>query len=475
VGGYSSQDFTRENFFIQSSDFLIDDFTYDNLDIAQRIGTPENFKNMNKLVAYFGRLDININKMFFLTTTARYEGSSLFISGNKWGLYPAVGAGLDLSKMLKYTNADNLKLRMSYGLTGNQPDPQTFLTNLSQMIDLKAEKNNEFDAGIDFSFKSSRLAGSLDFYLQTTSDMLLKTFIAGTGGSTDIWLNIGKMKSSGLELTLNYNIIKNSEFAYCISFNSSYILNNTLVSRSKIVNGVELSYGTVDMGIMGGPGQWQVPLARVEAGKPIGQLLAFVFKGIDSNGNMTYVDQNHDGIIDNLDRIIAGNGLPKFMAGFGNTFNYKNWDLNIFFRGFFGYDLINSFRALYEVPFMITSYNLPVTATNMRSASGNLMINTSGNFSNYYVEKGSFISLDNMCLGYSFTLPENSSFSKLRLYLAGNNIIYITGYKGSDPNPRYSDSYDSGGVISSPLITGVDRTNTWCRTRSVTFGASVDF
>ena len=114
-------------------------------------------------------------------------------------------------------------------------------------------------------------------------------------------------------------------------------------------------------GDMGSPGQNQTPLIRVQDGKPVGQLLALVYKGIDTNGNMVIADQNNDGKIDASDRQVVGNGLPKFLLGFGNTFTYKKWDLSLFFRGIFGHDLINSYRALFEVPNYMTSYNLPKT------------------------------------------------------------------------------------------------------------------
>ena len=226
---------------------------------------------------------------------------------------------------------------------------------------------------------------------------------------------------------------------------------------------------------MGSPGQNQVPLVRVEEGKPIGQLLALQYKGIDAAGNMTFVDQNNDGKIDQADRVIVGNGLPKFLIGFGNNLSYKNWDLNVFFRGVFGHDLINSFRGFYEVPQMINSYNLPKTAADQRSANGTLMVTSSGLLSSYDVEHADFVSLDNLALGYTFKLAKTSAFSKIRLYVAGNNLFYITKYKGVDPNPRYVDTATDMGTYNSPLVPGVDRRDTWYRARQVTFGVNIVF
>jgi iron complex outermembrane receptor protein len=237
-----------------------------------------------------------------------------------------------------------------------------------------------------------------------------------------------------------------------------------------------LNFGEQDLGAVGSPGQNQVPLVRVQNGKPVGQLIAFIFKSIDSNGNFSLVDINHDGHIDQSDRKVVGNGLPKFIIGFGNTITYKNWDMDVSFRGVAGHDLINSYRALYEVPYMISSYNLPKTATDMRNSSNGKFLNaSSGTLTDLDVENASFISLDNISLGYTFRLDESSKFSKIRLYFAGNNLFYLTRYKGSDPNPRYTDNASDLGTYNSPLVPGIDRMKTWPRTRSVTFGANIVF
>ena len=224
---------------------------------------------------------------------------------------------------------------------------------------------------------------------------------------------------------------------------------------------------------MGSPGGCCATLVRSEEGKPIGQLQSYVFKEIDETGQMVLADQNGDQQIDMRDLAVVGNGLPEYLTGFGNEVTYKNWDLDIFFRAVSGHDLVNSYRGFYEVPNYIVAYNLPETAANMRNtANGTLLKNSGGIVTNIDIENASFISLDNICLGYNFRLPEKSQFSKIRLYFASNNLFYITRYKGSDPNPRYGDSEFSD---YNPLIPGIDRRDTWPRTRSVTFGANVVF
>jgi iron complex outermembrane receptor protein len=143
--------------------------------------------------------------------------------------------------------------------------------------------------------------------------------------------------------------------------------------------------------------------------------------------------------------------------------------MSILFRGVFGHDLNNTFRGFYEVPNMIGSYNLPRTANDMRNPeTGTLLNNSSGVLSSYHIENASFFSLDNMSIGYSFNLAEGSGFNKIRVYLAGNNLFFITGYKGVDPNPRFQD-------YGNKLVPGIDRRNTWFRTSAISLGVNLGF
>jgi len=502
VAGYSYQDFTYEGFHAEGGNFLTDDFSFNNLsaalDFKNGKGTITSYKNSNKLIGFVGRLNLNIKSMYFISASARYEGSSRFGSANKWGLFPALSGGVDLSKLIDVSFIDNLKIRANYGVTGNQPIDSylsilrlgpsgnffyngAFVPSYSPTSnanpDLKWERTGQFDAGLDFSLFKSTLSGTFDFYTKTTTDLLWPFEVPVPPNLfTTAEVNIGKLRSSGIELTLNYNVIKKGDFNYAVTLTPSYNLENILVSLSGTYNGSKLTYGQKDLSDMGSPGQNQVPLTRVEEGKPIGQLLALVFNGIDEAGNMTFVDENKDGTIDQADRKVIANGLPKFLMGFGNVLTYKNWDLNVFFRGVFGHHLVNSFRGFYEVPDMITSYNLPKTAADMRNPTTKTLLNvSSGTLSSKDIENASFVSLDNLSLGYNFTLPKTSQFSKIRLYLAGNNLFYITKYKGVDPNPRYVDSATDMGTYNSPLVPGIDRRNTWFRTRSITFGANFVF
>jgi len=504
LAGYSYQEGLNEGFRAEGGGFLTDLFTYNNLSSAQDfkdgLGSITSYKNADKLIGFFGRLNLNYNDFAFLMASARYEGSSKFGANEKWGLFPAVSFGLEISRFLNVAAIDNLKLRVNYGITGNLPNESylsflriaarsnnflyngewtpTYGSDRAPNPNLKWEKQSEIDAGIDFAVLGSRITGSFDYYTRHTTDLLFNFQIPFPPNlANNAWVNIGEIKSSGLELTLNIRAVQSADFSYSISFSPSYNLDNTLVSLSGVFNGAELVYGVKDLGDMGSPGQNQTPLTRVSEGGAIGELLALEFQEIDEDGNLVFVDQpGTTAGVDQNDRVIVGNGLPKFLFGFGNDFTYKNWDMNIFFRGVFGHDLLNSFRGFYEYPMMITSYNLPNTAKDMKNGTSGEYANSSlGTLSSYHIEDGDFVALDNVSIGYNFKIPSNWGLKRVRVYAAGNNLFYITGYKGVDPTPRYVDSDTGLGTFNNPLVPGVDRRDTWYRTRSVTIGANIIF
>jgi len=499
VGGYSYQEYINEGFSTQAGNFLTDSFGFNNLaaalDFQNGKGTLNSYKNSNKLIAYFGRINLNINNIWFVSSSLRYEGSSKLGSNNKWGVFPSIGTGVNLLIPRSIGFINLLKLRADYGVTGNLPYesylslpvlsplgstfyngnyvPLYYLTTNANP-DLKWERKGEFNTGIDFSILNARLSGSFDVYTRTANDLIYQYYLWAEGTMNSFYAakNIGKISSSGMELTLNYNVIKKSDVSYDITLTSAFNLKNTFLLSSNPYNGYVLPNGIQDIGYPGSPGAGQVSLVRIQSGKPIGQLIAFEYLGIDQNGQLIIKDINKDGQIDYNDVTVVGNGLPKSTVGINNTIKYKNWDLNLFFRGVFGHDLINSYREFYETPNMIYSYNVVKTAADFRNAEGKLLNASGGTLTDIYVENASFLCLDNMCLGYNFTLPESSQFSKIRFYLAGNNLFYITRYKASDPNPRYGDSEFPD---YNPLIPGIDRRNTWPRTRSLTLGANLVF
>jgi iron complex outermembrane receptor protein len=268
-------------------------------------------------------------------------------------------------------------------------------------------------------------------------------------------LNAGELKNSGIELTLSGTCIKTNDFSWDSRFTFA-------TYDSKIIS---LSMGDIKYGVreVGGlPAPLTGNVVRVEEGKPVGQIIGWIYEGVDVNGNYIIKDVDKNGVINENDYTVIGNGLPKFELGFGNTFKYKGFDFNFFIRGVYGHDLINIHRCLFEQVSRITLYNLINTKYFDPAYKGNVAYNS------HYVEKASFIKLDNLSLGYNFKLPANSAVSSLRAYITGQNLFYITNYSGIDPEPRYSYQ----GNVLAP---GVEPMTSWVTTRTFTLGVNIIF
>jgi iron complex outermembrane receptor protein len=493
-GGYSYQEFLNEGLSASVSGFLTNKLTYNSLESAldtkKGIVDISSYKNSHKMSAFFGILNLRWNK-WILNSSVRYEGSSRLGKNNKWAFFPSIGAG--------YNWNENLKLRMSYGATGNIPSgsyyslsklqpyygwlftlnntmiPLYFLPEYSNP-DLGPERKKEFNAGIDFSLFGSKLKGSFDFYKSVARDLIINYAIYSTNyysyyGSRTVWLNTGKIKNSGKELTLNYTVIDKSDLKYNVSFNASWGLKSTLLSMRGNFKGMPVGESMMQVGFPGSPGACCAFLTEIEEGKKIGSLIGYIFEGIDESGMLLTRDLDNSGYADYGDLTTVGNGLPKSMIGLGQSIRYMKWTVDVQFRGVFGHSLLNSNRMFYENAAMITSYNLPPTARDIKNHKNGAYPQYGGRILDIHIEKAGFVALDNLCISYSLTLPGKNSAV---IYLAGNNLLYLTKYKGADPNPRYIDEAKDMGSYNSVLVPGIDRRESWSRTRSFTFGARIE-
>jgi iron complex outermembrane receptor protein len=502
LGGYSYQYFFNEGFGAEGGNFLTDQFTYNNLgaalDFDNGLGSVYSYANSNTLVAFFGRANVSVNDIYFLSASARYEGSSRFGEENKWGLFPAVSAGANLSKLVDMPSVNNLKLRVSWGITGNQPGesyaslqrfgPQgAFLYNGAYVPtygpvsnanpDLKWETKDELNFGADFALLNNRLSGTLDYYIRTTKDMILPVQVPVPPNlyNTTIY-NIGELKNNGFELTLNYTAVTKPDFTYTPGINFA-TYNTTVESLSDPDGTLTLGEaGTLYRANMGAPGQNNYYLVRVKEGDPLGQLWGPNQIGVQANGVPQFEDINGDGSYCDCDddRNVVGNGLPNFTYGWSNALTYKNWDINIFFRGAAGHDLVNSYRGFYENLETTTVNNYNVVNTEYFDPSiTKAVVNSS------HIEDASYFKLDNATLGYTFNIKPGSAVTRFRAYVAGQNLFVMTNYTGVDPEVRYFDVIDgdNGGQPSDPdyLSPGIERRSTYFTTRTVTFGINLSF
>jgi iron complex outermembrane receptor protein len=500
LAGYSYQDFNHDGYSVDAGNFLTDAFTYNNLAAAKYFqdglatinGSNEAYRNSSKLIAFFGRLNLNYNETYFLSASLRHEGSSKFGANNKWGNFPAISGGVELANFIGSSAIDNLKVRVSYGITGQIPNDSyvsllrfqktgNFLYNGNWIPtygpasnanpDLKWEKKDELNFGIDYSFFGSKLFGSIEYYQRNTKDLIFDFTVPVPPNLFQTQtVNVGEIQNKGLELALSFRAVDNPMISWTPTITGTWYIENKLVSLSSPDGTYE--YGVRDLGDFGSPGQNQTPLVRVQEGQPIGQIWGLVYEGIDESGNWKFKDVNGDGTASggDEDRAVIGNGLPKYDLGFANSITIaKNFDVNVFFRGTFGHDLVNQFRGFYEVPNLISAYNILQSSRDLKSPGGTLLSVNSGKFSSLHVEKGDFFKLDNFSIGYTVPLKPNSQVKKVRIYFAGNNTFILTGYKGVDPEVRWVDTEDNDNV----LVPGIDRRNTWFRTRSWTLGVQV--
>lgn len=491
IAGYSYQDFLFKGFNVGGGNFVTDASSEDfgaALDFLRGQGAVGSYKNAYKLIAFFGRVNLNWDDLAFLSASLRREGSSMFGANNRWGYFPAVSAGLDIQRLVNIPMVNTLKLRASFGVTGALP-PNPYLSFdrlrtvsryytgndvynfayggfVNSNPDLKWEKKVETDIGLDFVAFNNRLTGSFDYFNRKTTDLIFNVTVPSPPALfTNTWKNIGELSNHGVELTLAYDVLKPASVT-AFSWNTGVNFSTYKIELTKLDESLKGSYvGATNLGT---PGQEATQLTRAVEGEPIGLLYGYKYMGIDANGKYLFADKDGKPVLaDNGPvRGYIGNGLPKFEFGWTNTFRYNNFDLNFFLRGSIGHDLINTFRAFYENPNVATSYNI------VNTKYFNKDITDAQIYSSLHVEKASFVKLDNATLGYTWPISKASRFGQVvrsfRAYLTGQNLFVITDYTGVDPEVRYQD----GGNVLAP---GIDRRETWVRTRAFTLGLNIGF
>ena len=487
LAGYSYQYSTLETYDMDNNGFLTDAFEDWNISAGNALNDPKlprpalnSHKEDNTLIAFFGRINYNYKQKYMLQGILRHEGSSRFGANNKWGNFPAVSAGWVISKepfMQDITVINNLKLRAGYGVTGNQGIPsyqslitlgtggtylqygkwiQTYGPDKNPNPDLKWEMKKEFNAGVDFSVLQNRISGSVDVYSRKTQDLLFNyTAQLPSNVLDNIFTNVGSISNNGVEVVINAVPLKTKNFSWNsnLAFSSQH---NKLVSFSNsIYKATEQYYGSLPS-----PGNLGSAIRVVEGG-PLGTFYGHRFAGFTDDGKWLFYKKDGTKVtardINDDDKTTLGNGIPKYMASWGNTFRYKNFDLSVFFRGKFGFKILN----LQDLYFGNKKW---VPNNMLTSAIGkNNQLNDDPHFSDYYLEKGDFVKLDNITLGYNFKL-QTKYIRNLRVYASGRNIATITKYTGLDPE-----------LQDTALDSGIDGRGFYPRTRSYTIGLNLGF
>jgi iron complex outermembrane receptor protein len=285
------------------------------------------------------------------------------------------------------------------------------------------------------------------------------------------WLNIGEMKNSGIELTLGYNVDLGKGNSWRIGFTTNHFFETELVSLSDEDRGLDFG-GSQERANLGSPGQNGTNTILLEEGAPIGQIWTLRVdpdNRVAADGTWNILDMDGSGDIDAIkDRVVVGNGLPTWQLGFNNSFSFGYLDVNIFFRGTFGHDLLNTFRAFYEAPSTINTYNILASSMDIADLTDQPLLNDS------HVEKANFVKLDNMTVGYTIPMKKSTGFSEIRLYLTGQNLLTFTNYTGVSPEPRLVDVGENDNQ-SDALAPGLDRRNTYFSARTYSIGFNLVF
>lgn len=489
MAGYSWEDNNYSSFTAKNRNFLTNDLGANNLQsgIGLKTGDVESNKNSYKLISMFARAHYSFAERYMITATVRRDGSSKFGANHKWGTFPSASAAWGISqesfmKDVKWVN--DLKLRVGYGVTGNQDGLQPYKSlelygaegiyyndgswqtaykiNQNANPDLKWESTAMLNVGVDFTLFNSRLNGTIEWYNKKTSDMLYNYEVPTPPFVYNkMQANVGDMTNKGIEIMLNMDILRKKDFSWNMSLNLAHNKNEITKLSSDVYTTSRLYTG--DPWLRGGT---SVTSHVIEEGRPVGQFYMLICEGIDENGKYIIKDKNNDGQITDDDRDYCGDAQPDLTFGWNNTFTWKNWDLGFFFRGSIGQKVFNNPRAAY-------GNNTFLIGTNALNDPLVYQLTESSRICSYYIENASFMRLDNMSLGYTFNTKKIGWLDKARVYVAGQNLFVITGYKGVDPEVEiFRGEITDADAGLSP---GIEHRQFFPKSRTFTFGVNLTF
>ncbi len=478
TGVYSGQQRAYFTSSASATGFINDELSFHNLG-AGATQTSSSYRDKYNIASQMGRINYSYNSKYLLTVTARRDGSSVMgANTTKYGLFPSVALGWNISRenfMNKVEFIDNLKVRASYGITGNEAIsvyqtittdasvryPFTSVGNIGVLAsnlgngDLHWENSKTFNIGIDFTVLKNRINGTIDWYETNSEDLLLRRSLPIITGYSFVWDNLGKTQNRGIEVMINSDNVVTNHFKWSSSANFS-------ANKNKLV---ELyGDGKDDLG-----NRWYLghPISIIYDYKMVGVWQA----GEDASnwdpgvapGSLKFADINGDKKIDANDRTILGQTAPKWIGGLTNTFQYKDFSLNIFIQTFQG-ALKNNVTLTYadeagrmNIP-QETGYWTAANKSNTRPALS--YTNTRGYG---YASDNSYTRIKDVSLSYNFpkAILEKMKLTNLTVYASGRNLYTFTNWIGWDPEHNYS--FRGSG----------DWSNNYPITRQIVFGVNV--
>jgi iron complex outermembrane receptor protein len=494
LAGYTYQDVVADGFGASNNNFLTDAFEANNLGAGLGIRANPNllgsYKNQYKLVSFLARAQYSLMNKYFATVNVRRDGSTKFGDNNKWGIFPSVSVGWALSEepFLKgNATIDNLKLRVSWGQTGNSEGIRPLLSKSfygasgtyfdggandflpaytiqsNPNPNLKWEINENYGGGIDFSLYKGKLTGSLDFYTRTTKDLLYTVNVPQEKGYVypTMLANIGSMKNQGVELSLTYQILETQDWNIATTLAASF-------NRNEIVSLKNDSFAAPDQVFLPTSlgsfirGTSAVNFSVLQAGRPVGEFYGAKIAKIE-NGRYVFQDLNGDGVVDpnSKDRTYIGNPNPTFVGGLTTNIRYKAFDLQFQLTSQLGAKIVNTNALLLgrQDGRLAESGALKSALTSVINDERTIPMD-------YYVESGDFLRINNASFGY--TIPVKGVFKRARIYVAGNNLAVFTNYTGVDPEI-------SQNLAIGSAAPGIDVRETYYKTRALTAGVNLTF
>ncbi len=502
LGGFTYQDSEFDFTNVGAADFLVEDPMWNSLQGGARRPTVASGASDWTLLSYFARANYNLSDRYLLTVTGRYDGSSRFGENNKWAFFPSAALAwrvIDEDFMQGQGLFDDLKVRVSYGLTGNQAvDPYNSLAGMevtenaigsvntiafapgsrSPNPDIKWETTTQYNLGLDMSFLEGRLSASTDVYRATTEDLLLLVNMPFTSGFADQLRNIGSVKNSGVELTVNSINVQTGGFSWQTTLNVAANRNEVISidARDFIETGAD-RWGWA----VGGNSHVIMP------GEPLGAIYGYNVLGLWQAGDacdltdprptldcvpgeLHIEDVNGDGRIDPDDRTVIGYAEPDFYGGLSNRFAYGPFSLDAFMNFSVGNEVVNASNAflmnatgqMNERAEVLDRWTPENTDTDIPRANANrrtLLYST-------LVEDGTFLRLQSMTLSYQLPQSLLRGARSGRVFITGQNLFTLTDYSGFDP--------EVNSLNGSPSARGLD-VGAYPRARIWNFGVSVSF
>ena len=424
---------------------------------------------VGRLLSYFARVQYDYKGKYLFSGVIRRDGSTRFPPGSKFGYFPSGSIGWVVSDeefMSENNFFDLLKVRASYGVLGNDRigdyrfvsqlngegtyffggndlDDETFGAASGGIANpiIQWEKQKTLDIGLDIKILDRKVDITTDYFKRRTEDLLVSPEVSGLlGTGAPPVVNAGIVENTGIEFAIGYSDNLSEDFKFSVKYNVTAIKNEvvSVSGQGEILEG-------------GGFGISQPAISRMEAGFPLGYFIGYETDGIFQDqseidnsavtsitpqpGDWKFVDQNGDGVIDLDDRVDLGNPLPAATMGINLSFDYKNWDFATYAFASLGNEIVRNYERNLSFTNKPNSYLDRWTGPGTSNSSPRVTTGATSNtvFSDFYVEDGSFVRLQNAQLGYTFSNDDDSKIDKLRIYLSGNNLFTLTEYSGYDP------------------------------------------